>query len=178
MQLRSWNYLFVPQLFQSRVMDFCLEIFFNCMAHADKPELSEKYFNLMTEKYKLIPDVVKFTTLIKGCRKQGLWELASKYLEIMQNRYKLEPTKRTYTEIISVYGNAQKHALAKTLFAEYLDKIEKKQMPVNQPTFNAYLNVFSRIGDMKEAENVLQIMDKYGIQLNIVSVTDIMRGYL
>eukprot|EP01084_Bolivina_argentea_P014932 27931_1 len=172
----------VMKLFESspvklKADQIIFNIFFDCMAHADLPELASKYFDIMLNKYKLSPNNITFSCLIKGCRRQSKHHEATKYWCLMK-QFNIIPQKQQYTEMLSVYSKAKQEELAENIFQEYLAQVESKQLPINIPTFAAYLNVFSRSGNIEGLHRTLPILIDYGICSNGTIASDIMRTYV
>eukprot|EP01083_Nonionella_stella_P146595 461284_1 len=153
-------------------------IFIDCMARWDAPQLAIQYFNLMTHKYHLIPDVITFTSLIKSFRRQAKCKDGEWYWNIMLSQYNTQPNELTYAEMLSVYSRAHQKQNATALFDEYLQKVKRNELPKTLPVFGAYLNVFSRCGDAEGMERVIQLIQQNAFELNNVIIADIMRGYL
>eukprot|EP01084_Bolivina_argentea_P022268 41382_1 len=178
---RDWQsvHQIMKTLIQSENTPTLIEfnIFFNSMIHSNTPQLTIEYFDLMIHKYKLIPNVIIFATLLKSFRKQGYVNYAEKIYNIMVNEYGIQPDKFVYSELISVYSVAYQKDKATNIFNDYLNKVNENILPCNAPTFGAYLNVFCRIGDIIEMKNVIQLMELYGLELTEINVSDVMRGY-
>ena len=68
----------------------------------------------------------------------------------MQGKYNMEPCVFTYTEMLSAYAASFQKEKAIKIFNEYLDR---KDLEPHQATYGAYLNVFSRNGDIEGMEN-------------------------
>ena len=154
-------------------------VYFNAMSKADKPFMAYKYFKIMTQDLKIEPNQICFSTLIKSCRYQGQYELAETYWKLMENTYNVKPNIFMYTEMISVYSNSNKPDQAINTFNQCLssfldiDDGEHKEM---LPLFGAYLNIFSRIGDLKGMNHAIKLIRKYNHKINVIMYGDLMRG--
>eukprot|EP01084_Bolivina_argentea_P237602 399288_1 len=152
-------------------------IFINGMAHTDRPELCVKYFHLMIDKYSIYPDHILLAAFIKSFRMQANYHQAEKYWKLCTEQYNVNPSQMGYTEIISVYSRAHQHEKAADKFTEYLEKVNNGKLLCNRATFNAYLNVLSRCGDIDAMENFIPTMKQYGLDIDHIATADIMRGY-
>eukprot|EP01083_Nonionella_stella_P087689 243994_1 len=153
-------------------------IFFNGMAHYDSPDLTTKYFNVMVDEYGIMPDVACLNTIIKSFRLQGKVKQAERFWHMMNHKYHLEPDELSYTEMISVYAKRHDKEKGEQLFNEYLDKVQKQSLKHEQPVYGAYLNMFSRMGDIEGMMYANNLSQQVGFSTNVVILADIMRGYL
>lgn len=169
-------------------------IFFNAMTHSDSEKLMKienaKYFDIMINKFNLKPNIIIFSTLIKGCRGSGnlsYYHLAEKYFNLMINEYKLSPNSLIYTEMISVYSKNLKNNItdydvcknkAIELFIEYLKKMQKKQIQKDLCVFGAYLNIFTQIGDIDGINNAFSLIKENKFECNHVIYGNVMNGFL
>eukprot|EP01083_Nonionella_stella_P095092 266892_1 len=153
-------------------------IFFNCMSHADAPELAIKYFDVMVNEYLIKPDVLSFSSIIKSFRWQGRLKQAETFWYMMHHKYHLEPHELLYTEMISIYAKCRETEKGTKLFNEYLDKVQKQLLRPEKPVYGAYLNVFSRSGDIEGMIHANALICDAGFPSDVVTMTDVMRGYL
>ena len=151
--------------------------FINSMARFDKPELSKKYFDAMIKDYKIQPDVAVFSALIKSFKKQGRSRDAEKYWRMMIDTYMIKPDEAIYSEILAVYAVANSSKESSDLFDEYLQMIDVRIITANKATFSAYLNIFSKCGDIKGMTSVTEKLNEYGLESDHIWMTDVMRGY-
>ena len=153
-------------------------IFFNAMSKAEASSICYKYFQKMTDELKIDPSVIIFSTLIKSCRKLGKYQLAEQYWKLMENTYNIKPNHFVYTEMISVYSNANQCDKAIEKFKEWLsitneiDRAKEEHLTI----FGANLNIYSRIGDIFGMNTSIQLMKKYKHNLDITNYVDLMRG--
>eukprot|EP01084_Bolivina_argentea_P171004 296278_1 len=144
----------------------------------DSPLLCTGYFRLMTKTHKLIPDIVTFHILIKGCKTQKRYRTAGKYWYLMKGEYGINPDNGLYKEMIIIYALSHKTDRAQKIFDEYLYRIKKKELKLDWNVFKAYLNAFSSVGDIKGMKNAFKIIQNNGIHINSAIISDIMNGYL
>eukprot|EP01083_Nonionella_stella_P300471 1025983_1 len=152
-------------------------IFFNGLCAIDKPEIIQKHFKLMIQKYELQPTLLTISVLIKSCRRRGLHEVAGKYWKLLEI-YKIKPNEILYTEIISVYSKALQKDKAIKMFKEYQKTIRNKELKYHFPTFAAYLTVFTRCGDLQGMHGVVEMIKTNGGYMNEIIYGDMMRGYI
>eukprot|EP01084_Bolivina_argentea_P204135 348563_1 len=153
--------------------------FFNAMALSHYPwQISDEYFKRMCNEYKIIPDKFIFSILIKGCRKECMYELAEDYWVTMIVKYNITPTSYLYTEMISVYAKSNQKRKAIKLFEQFSEKLKNKQIKFDVTTFHAYLTIFTQNGDINGMEQALILMKSFNISLNKLFVTEIMNGYI
>eukprot|EP01084_Bolivina_argentea_P030200 55993_1 len=177
------------QNFKPSVVEF--NIFFNSMAHANKEkfrEQNEKYFDIMINTFKLKPNIITFTTLIKGCRcigthhgVQSYCHLAEKYFNLMVNEYKISPTPPVYTEMITVYARSKQaiyKAKSTELFVEYVKKMQAKKIKKDTWVFGAYLSLFTKVGDINGMKHVLSMMDDNKIPFDYAIYGDVLYGFI
>eukprot|EP01084_Bolivina_argentea_P254148 427176_1 len=148
----------------------------DCMAHADLPHTCIEYFDLMTNKYGIKPTNFTFATLIKSFRRQALYELAEKYFQCMIHKWNIEPHDSIYCEMMCVYGTAHQTKKATDLFNKHRLQLSTGNT-YNLPITTAYLNVFSKSGDLNGMEKVIELMKNVGCELNIVIMSSIITGY-
>eukprot|EP01083_Nonionella_stella_P082508 227732_1 len=153
-------------------------VFFNSMAHSDSPELTIKYFDVMVNEYSIQPDVVCFSSIIKSFRFQGKSKLAEKFWRMMHDKYHLQPDEWLYTEMISVYAKCHEIEKGTKLFNEYLDKVARQVLKHEKPVYGAYLNMFSRMGNIDGMMHANKLILDAGFPSDVVTITDVMRGYL
>eukprot|EP01083_Nonionella_stella_P291606 992149_1 len=157
---------------------FQFNIFFNSMAHADRPELTIKYFDLMVNTYSIQPDIVCFSSILKSFRWQGKLKQAEQFWHLMHHKYHLEPDELLYTEMISICGKCHEIEKGTQLFNEYMGKALQRAEKPNKPFYGAYLNMFSRIGDIEGMIHANNLIHEAGFVTDIITIADIMRGYL
>ena len=151
-------------------------IFFNCMALSDGPKLCIEYFRMMVNKYKLEPDVITFGSIMKSFRRQANVSEAEKCWNMMA-KYRVNPNDYLYTEMISVYAKSGQKDKGSKLFHEYLNKVQQTTLPRNIYTFGAYLNLFSRDGDIDGMDKATALFQAYDFEMNSTILGDLMRGY-
>eukprot|EP01084_Bolivina_argentea_P144946 254202_1 len=151
-------------------------IFINNMALSDSPELCVKYFSIMIKQYEIKPDVITFSSLIKALRQQTKYKEAEKCWKLMIEKYKLKPHNILYCEMISTYSKAAKLDMSAKIFNEYIERVENKELELDAVLFNAYLNGFSRNGCMEGIQNIMNLFQKYELELTERSIADVMRG--
>eukprot|EP01084_Bolivina_argentea_P167463 290628_1 len=155
-------------------------IFFNSMSFCDEPLKCIEFVDFVINGKKsngIIPDKTTFPVLLKSVRKQGLYKFADRYLKIMKGKFNMKPCLVTYTEMLCVYSRSYQNYKAIQLFEEYRQRDDLDQQ--NETIHGAYLNVFSRMGDIKEMENVIHMMKNKNISMtNPVILSDIMRTYV
>eukprot|EP01084_Bolivina_argentea_P140888 247626_1 len=151
-------------------------IFINNMALSDQTQICIQYFAIMVNEYGINPDIITFSSLIKALRKQNLCNEAIKYWQIMSEKYKLIPHKILFAEMIGLYSKAQKLDKSTEIFNEYLSKVEMNEIECDSVVFNVYLNGFSRCGDMKGMQTVLDLFGKYNLELSNDTMSEIMHG--
>eukprot|EP01083_Nonionella_stella_P082509 227733_1 len=100
--LRDWKIMELLLSSSLQLDRVQFSIFFNSMAHADRPELTMKYFNVMVNEYSIQPDVVCFSAILKSFRWQGKLKQAETFWHMMREKYHLEPHEFVYTEMISI----------------------------------------------------------------------------
>eukprot|EP01083_Nonionella_stella_P280699 954892_1 len=178
--LRDWNSVYeIMKLLESSDLTLDLiafNIFFNSMAHSDSPQLSIQYFDVMIHKYALLPTVPIFGTMLKSFRRQGKFKEAETFWNLMCDKYKLEPNEVAYTEMISVCAKCHEIEKGQKIFHEYLQKAQQQLLPQNLPTYSAYLNMFSRCGDVAGMTHAGTLIHQAGLKPDEVVVADIMRG--
>ena len=155
-------------------------IFINTRARADDPESCINAFNKMIS-LGIQPNKVIFGQLIKSLKRQGRIEDAQKFWNLMIDKYKIQPDEYCYAEMISVCAFSREITKATELYHEYLEKVNKEELPATMPVFSSYLNVFSRSGDIEGMQNLtVSAKDKFGFEFESsrVCMTDIMRGYI
>ena len=154
-------------------------VYFNAMANADQPLMAYKYFMTMIN-LKIEPNQICFSTLIKSCRQQAKYKLAERYWKLMENTYNIEPNNFICTEMISVYSKANKPKKGIAVFNKWINTLNEfdKENTRNTTVFGAYLNIFSRIGDLKGMNKAIKLIKKYKYQLNVVMYDDLMRGFI
>eukprot|EP01083_Nonionella_stella_P172130 589755_1 len=171
------------------IMELCLKsrvkpqvqqfnIFIDCMARSDAPEIAVEYFNLMIQKYDLVPTVITLASLTKSFRTQAKYREAEWHWNLMLCQHNVIPNELAYAEMFSVYAKAHQKKKANWLFHEYLQKVKRNELSANLALFGAYLNVLSRCGDPKGMKRVIALIKQNGFELNNVIITDIMRGFL
>eukprot|EP01083_Nonionella_stella_P007363 21308_1 len=146
-------------------------LFFDLMVQYDKPLLCRTYFKLMIEKHKLSPNVIIFCTLIKSTRAQCKYKLAEEYWNAMRNTYKITPNSIVCTEMISVYSVCHKPHDAINIFKKYENLADQQMM-------SALLSAFARVGDVKQMENILEMMQEQGVAYDASVYADIMNRHL
>ncbi len=152
-------------------------IFLNNMALSDgKSQECIESLAVMTNKYKIKPDVITFAAIIKSLRLRGEYEAAGKCWKLMTQKYKLKPHNILYCEMISTHSRHHQIEKATEIFNEYLDRVKLGELELEVIVFNAYLNGFSRIGDMDGMQKVMRLIDEYGLELTHHSIADVMRG--
>eukprot|EP01083_Nonionella_stella_P173942 601618_1 len=166
--------LFLDSNIQPTVYEF--NTFFNSVL--DSPNLCAKYFKEMTNKYELVPDIVTFNALIKGCSTQRKHRTAGKYWYLMKHTYAIQPDNATYKEMIRVYAKSEKTERAEKIFNEYLEKVRNKELKPLANVFRAYLNVFSLVGDIKGMKHAFKVLQQHGMKVNAAIIGDVMSGYL
>eukprot|EP01083_Nonionella_stella_P029406 80954_1 len=171
------------------IMELCLKsrvkpqvqqfnIFIDCMARSDAPEIAVEYFNLMIQKYDLVPTVITLASLTKSFRTQAKYREAEWHWNLMLCQHNVIPNELAYAEMFSVYAKAHQKKKANWLFHEYLQKVKRNELSANLALFGAYLNVLSRCGDPKGMKQVVAMIKENGFELNNVIIGDVMRGYL
>eukprot|EP01083_Nonionella_stella_P161027 526942_1 len=148
------------------------------MAHADRPDLVIKYFDVMVNEYCIQPNVFCFSTIIKSFRWQGKLAQAEQFWHMMHEKYQLEPHELLYTEMISICAKCHEIEKGTKLFNEYLDKVQKQLLDSNKPVYGAYLNMFSRIGDIEGMTHANALIHGAGFETDPITIADVMRGYL
>ncbi|ETO01678.1 hypothetical protein RFI_35762, partial [Reticulomyxa filosa] len=80
----------------------------------DKFDLQKHFFQQWFEKQQnqsnyqfLVPDIITFSTMIKGCRKRGDFKQALYYLHLMIDKYNIKPNLITCDSLLSVCANAR-----------------------------------------------------------------------
>ncbi|ETN99152.1 pentatricopeptide repeat-containing protein, partial [Reticulomyxa filosa] len=87
-------------------------IFYSTILHHlgvwNKFDLQENYFEQWFEQQQvqyddqsLVPDIITFSTMIKGCANRGDIKQALHYLNLMINTYKIKPNLITFTSLLS-----------------------------------------------------------------------------
>lgn len=153
-------------------------IFLNCLAKFDHPQLCIKYFEIMINDFKIKPDNITFGTILKSFRSQLRYKDAEKIWEIMLTKFNIKPDEFIFVETMSIYSKCHQIDKANKLFNLYLNYLNNGELKLYPLIFNAYLNVFSRNGDIKGMKNVIKIIKKYNLKINESNITDLMRGYL
>eukprot|EP01083_Nonionella_stella_P040874 110837_1 len=151
-------------------------IFVNNMALSDSPITCIQYLEIMIKQYAIKPDVITFASVIKSLRRQNKWKEAAKCWTLMTDKYDLKPHNILYCEMISVYSRAGQMDDANKILNEYTERVHNNEMELDVVIFNAYLNGFSRVGDMKGIQSVLTLLDEYGLECTENTITDVMRG--
>ncbi|ETO35331.1 hypothetical protein RFI_01732, partial [Reticulomyxa filosa] len=93
-------------------------IFYNMILHHlciwDKFDLQKHYFQQWFEKQQdqtnhqlLVPNIITFNTMIKGCTKRGDLKQALNYLHLMIDKYNINPDLITCNSLLSVCANAR-----------------------------------------------------------------------
>lgn len=154
---------------------FHFNTFFNYII--DSPLLCCRYFNEMTKKRLLVPNIATFNALIKGCLSQSRYRLATKYWYLMKDKYKIQPNNLIYQDMISIYSKSDKLDRIDKLFTEYLMKLNKQELRADARTFRCYFRAFSFRGDTKKMKSILKVMNEYKVSPNSL-ISDIMNGYL
>eukprot|EP01084_Bolivina_argentea_P101103 181330_1 len=152
--------------------------FFHCMAWANLPDTAFQYFEIMRNKYKLEPDIIMVSTLIKTCRHQAAskYKLAEMYFNL-RYQFQLEPGTEYYSEMISVYAKAHQIEAAKNIFTEYKHKVDNKEFEPHAVTFGAYIDAFSSVGDVNGMVDSIKLFKKYMGGLDIIATANIMEGF-
>ena len=158
--------------------EIIFNIFLNTMAKSDSPELCVEYFHLMITKYHLQPDPITFSCVLKSFKTQRKCEEAEKVWHLMLNKYNIKPDKFVLVEMLMIYARTEQIDKARILFDEYIQRVQNGELQVDAYVFHAYLNGFSRIGDIKGIQDVTKLMKQYNIELDEYMVSDIMRGFL
>lgn len=153
---------------------------FNTFFHVitDAPLLCSRYFKAMTTKYNIQPNIHTFDALINGCLKQKRYRTAAKYWYLMKEKYKINPTDSIYAKMINIYSKSHKINRAQKIFSEYLKNIQSNESNASFVVFNAYLNSFCSIGDIKGMKMAFKLMQEYKIKINAEIIGNIMNGYL
>ncbi|ETO03405.1 pentatricopeptide (PPR) repeat-containing protein, partial [Reticulomyxa filosa] len=92
-------------------------IFYTTILHHlgmwDKFDLQKYYFQQWFEKQQdqsdyqlLLPNIITFNTMIKGCAKRGDFKHALHYLHLMIDKYNIKPDLITCNSLLSVCANA------------------------------------------------------------------------
>ncbi len=185
--LQNRDYEIINKIMEMMLLNFKVKasivvfnVFFNSVSFCDQPLKCRKYVDFILNKSNpndVFPDKTTFPVLIKSVRKQGLYRFAEKYLKIMKGKFNMKPCIVTYTEMLCVYAKSFQKEKAIQIFQEYQ---ERKDLPQeNETIFGAFLNVFSRNGDIYGMENVLQLMENKNMKLmNPIILSDIMRTYV
>lgn len=151
-------------------------IYIHHMALSDAPEKCVSALHRMINEYDLNPDHITFSAVIKSLRFRNLCVEAEKCWKMMRNQYGVEPHDVLYCEMISCYSKAHRIEDATRIFNEYLERVDFGSLEADVAVFNAFLNGFSRIGDMKGIERTMDLFQRYGVELTVNSISDIMRG--
>ncbi|ETO34300.1 pentatricopeptide (PPR) repeat-containing protein [Reticulomyxa filosa] len=86
----------------------------NHLGKWNKFDLQKHYFQQWFEKQQdqnidqlLVPTIITFNTMIKGCAKRGDFKQALYYLHLMIDKYNIKPDLITCTSLLSVCANAR-----------------------------------------------------------------------
>ena len=154
-------------------------IFLNNMALSTNPSYEcIKYLAVMLNEYQIKPDVITFSAIIKCLRLRAEYKEAGKCWKIMTQKYGLKPENNLYCEMISVYSIQHQIESATDIFNDWLHRVNTGELQPVIVVFNAYLNGFSRIGDMDGMQKVMKLITEYGLELDHNAMADIMRGCL
>eukprot|EP01084_Bolivina_argentea_P042533 78419_1 len=139
-------------------------------------EIVIECFNLIINTYKLIPDTITFSILLKTFKKSGKYNEAEKCWDIMINKYNLIPNELIYTQMISIYSKAHQFEKGKQIFVEYNNKISNNELTYHLPTINSYLDLCAEWGNFKEIQNILDIIqNNNNLCLDVIGITTVMK---
>ncbi|ETO03677.1 PPR repeat-containing protein, partial [Reticulomyxa filosa] len=163
-------------------------IFYNTVLYHlgvwNKFDLQENYFEQWFEQQQvrygyqsLIPDIITFSTMIRGCANRGDIKQALHYLILMTDTYKIEPNLITFTSLLSVCANAHDIKNAELIWNKM---INDPNIDINIIAISSMLNVYAKCREtekMMEILNYSQRPEKF-IPINEITCTTIMSGFL
>ncbi|ETO04365.1 hypothetical protein RFI_33032, partial [Reticulomyxa filosa] len=163
-------------------------IFYTTILHHlgmwNKFDLQRQYFRQWFERQQdqsdhqlLIPNIITFNTMIKGCTKRGDFRQALYYLHLMVDKYNIQPNLITCTSLLSVCANAQDIQSAELIWNKMVHEFN---VDINIISINSMLNVYAKCGEtnkMMEILNYSQRPEKF-IPITEITCTTIMSGFL
>ncbi len=159
---------------EKSVVEF--SIYINSMALSEWSYRCIYYFKLMVSKYNIQPNEILFASLLKSFKTKIQWKEAEKVWDMMLNQFKVEPNEAAYSAMMAVYSASRQKEKANKLLTEYLEKHpNNKQGHVG--IFGSYINLFSKLGDMKEMKKAMKLGTKHGLQITNELIASIMTCY-
>ncbi|ETO03632.1 pentatricopeptide (PPR) repeat-containing protein, partial [Reticulomyxa filosa] len=159
-------------------------IFYTTVLHHlgmwNKFGLQKYYFQQWFEKQQdqsLIPNIITFSTMIKGCTKRGDFKQALYYLHLMIDKYNIKPDLITCTSLLSVCANARDIQSAELIWNKMIHDFD---IDIDITSISSMLNVYAKCGEtnkMIELLNYSQRPKKF-IPIDEITCTTIMSGFL
>ncbi|ETN97613.1 hypothetical protein RFI_39916, partial [Reticulomyxa filosa] len=132
----------------------------------DKFDLQKHYFQQWFEEQQdqsdyqlLVPDIITFSAMIKGCTKRGDFKQALYYLHLMIDKYNIKPDLIACSSLLSVCANARDIQSAELIWNKMIHDLDID------------------INIMMEILNYSQRPEKF-IPINEIACTTIMSGFL
>ncbi|ETO02265.1 pentatricopeptide (PPR) repeat-containing protein, partial [Reticulomyxa filosa] len=125
----------------------------------------------------LVPNIITFSTMIKGCTKRGDFKQALHYLYLMIDKYNIKPDLITCNLLLSVCANAHDIQSAELIWNKTIHDFD---IDINVIVISSMLNVYAKCGEtakMMEILNYSQRPEKF-IPIDEVACTTIMSGFL
>ncbi|ETO05843.1 pentatricopeptide repeat-containing protein [Reticulomyxa filosa] len=156
----------------------------NYLGMWDKFNLQKYYFQQWFGKQQnqinhqlLVPNIITFNTMIKGCTKRGDFKQALYYLHLMIDKYNINPNLITCNSLLSVCANAHDIQSAELIWNKMIHDFN---IDIDIISINSMLNVYAKCGEtnkMMEILNYSQRPEKF-ISINEITCTTIMSGFL
>eukprot|EP01083_Nonionella_stella_P102528 291718_1 len=147
--------------------------------YIDNADSSKDILSMIKQNVKIIEHVSIFGKAMKKCDDLRDWESVHEIMKLLLSS-DVQPHLIAFTiffnKMISIYAKCREIAKGTKLFNEYLGKVQKQILKHNKPTYSAYLNLFSRIGDIEGMERANNIMQEAGYDTDVIILSDIMRG--
>nr|GEV91871.1 tetratricopeptide-like helical domain-containing protein [Tanacetum cinerariifolium] len=139
---------------------------------------AETFFKKLVKGKLCEPDVVMYSTMIKGLCKIGNNVIAIQLLRLMDEREMvfeqgISPNVITYSGLIDGLCNLGRWEEASKMLQEMLDV----GISPNVHTFSILVDAFCKEGQIEEAENVIDIMLEKGILPDTVTYNTLIDGY-
>ena len=135
-----------------------------------------QYFQQMTDKCRIKPDIITINTMIKTFGKGKDIESIMIIINEIIPKFHLKPDEITYNELINIYSNLDNAEMAQTYFHEMIENGIDPDIIVFSSLFNAFGN-----DKTKTKYNIWwyfeEMVNEYKIRPNIVTINNLIKAF-